>query len=631
MNLKNFKNIEPPNFYKQINLIGIFFTLFLFISGGGKFNAQTNDQAAIFRNNAAHTGVYDTKPVKNFGGLQWRFQTGGTVNSSPVIFKNVLYIGSSDGFLYALDAVSGAEKWRFNVNSPVNSAPAVLKDAVFVTARDGRLLAIDALSQKLRWEFKTGTNAPLAWGYESGDYFVGSPIVYENKIIFGSGDGFLYAVEATTGKTVWKFKTDGRVRSTPAVSQNTIYFGSFDGSFYAVNLADGKLKWRFETEGSKLNSGDFGFDRRSIQSSAAVADGKVFFGSRDGFTYALDAASGKQIWRVDHDASWINSSPAVSDGRVYAGTSDGKFFEALDANTGEVVWRLNADGVVWSSPAIAGNYIYFADSAGNVFAADRQSGKELWRYRAQKRIFSSPLVDDGRLYFGCDDGGIYAVNSTQGGSLKRAVFWDENYVKGAIVRSHEAVRDFLKNSDYEILDEQKNAEFMNERIKDRSPSVVVFAIDHLPKSLNDAKAEKPLLRQYLEAGGKVVWIGTPPLIWEKNLQTGERAYNTINREAAGKLLGIDYKISNFDPFYCRATDDGKKWGIGGWWTCNWSIDPKAAATVLMSNELGLASAWIKNYGGAGGTGFIRFPVNEDGSGKPLNLIEIKTVAEYLPK
>ncbi len=57
----------------------------------------------------------------------------------------------------------------------------------------------------------------------------------------------------------------------------------------------------------------------------------MFVGARDGWIYALDAATGSERWRFDHKISWVNTSPAVIDGVVYAGSSDGQFVQALDA------------------------------------------------------------------------------------------------------------------------------------------------------------------------------------------------------------------------------------------------------------------------------------------------------------
>ncbi len=66
-----------------------------------------SDSIATFRGDLAHTGVYRTAGVQRFGGLQWRVQTGGMVESSPAVSGGVVYIGSGDGYLYALDALTG--------------------------------------------------------------------------------------------------------------------------------------------------------------------------------------------------------------------------------------------------------------------------------------------------------------------------------------------------------------------------------------------------------------------------------------------------------------------------------------------------------------------------------------------
>ena len=141
-----------------------------------------------------------------------------------------------------------------------------------------------------------------------------------------------------------------------------------------------RTKWKFDTEGVKLESGKFGFDRRTVQSSPAVVNGTVFVGARDGWIYAIDAATGTEKWRFDHKVSWINTSPAVMDGVVYAGSSDAQFVQALDAATGKELWRTTT-GVTWSSPAVTSDMIYAGDGAGRLHAIDRKSGKLLWSFR----------------------------------------------------------------------------------------------------------------------------------------------------------------------------------------------------------------------------------------------------------
>jgi outer membrane protein assembly factor BamB len=106
------------------------------------------DSIATFRGDLAHTGVYRTAGVERFGGLQWRVQTGGMVESSPAVSGGVVYIGSGDGCLYALNALTGEERWRlgtgrFATGGRVRSSPAVAGGRVFVGSMDGTVYAVE--------------------------------------------------------------------------------------------------------------------------------------------------------------------------------------------------------------------------------------------------------------------------------------------------------------------------------------------------------------------------------------------------------------------------------------------------------------------------------------------------------
>jgi eukaryotic-like serine/threonine-protein kinase len=588
------------------------------------------DGPALFRGDLAHTGVYRTAPLTRFGGVQWRVQTGGPVQSTPVVANGTVYVGSGDGHLYALDARTGAQRWRFAAGHAVSSSPAVAAGLVYVGSRDGAYYAVDAGTGTLRWRVETGPDAPLAWGFESGDLYTASPAVAGGLALLGGSDGQVWAVDAASGAVRWRFRTQGRVRSSPAVAEGRVYVGSMDGTLYALELATGRLVWRFDTEGHTLESGRFGFDRRTIQSSPAIVDGRVFVGSRDGHLYAVDAATGRRLWTTDHEMSWVNSSPAVAGGLVFAGSSDNRFVQAVDARTGNERWRVSTERLVWSSPAVAGDFVYVGDATGTLYALDRASGAERWRYRSGRRIYSSPVLADGLLYVGNDDGGIYALRGDKVG-LRRAVFWDSAYAKANRVASHAEIRGYLADRGYEVLDAAALARFLTDRLGDRAPSVVVFAMDHLPATVAPTASDTVLFRRYLDAGGKAVWLGTPPLVWPKDVRTGDVDYTQVSRPAGARLLGVDHTSGNFDTYGASATAAGRRWGISGWWDANWAVDTSAVSEVLGLDERGLAAAWVKRYGGPPGTGFVRVNGSGANGGPNPNFAQIQTVAEYRPE
>ena len=114
---------------------------------------------------------------------------------------------------------------------------------------------------------------------------------------------------------------------------------------------------------------------------------------------------------------------------------------------------------------------------------------------------------------------------------------------------------------------------MRERLADRSPSVVVFSIDHLPASVAPVPADTVLFRRYLDAGGKVVWPGIPPMIWPRDPKTGEGTdYIQIDRAGTSRLLGVDHARSNFDNYGARGDRRGAGAGdcrAGGTATGEW--------------------------------------------------------------
>jgi outer membrane protein assembly factor BamB len=583
-----------------------------------------DESAAMFRAGPAHTGVYDNAVSgRALIGLQWRFVTDGDVIGSPAVAGDIVYVGSGDGYMYALDRATGAVRWKRDMGSPIASSPAVGTRRVFFGTRDGRFHALDAATGDMRWRLATGRDFPWPWGHESGDVYTSSPVHVDGTVIFGAGDGHVYALDARTAKQRWRTATGGRVRSSPAVASGRVYVGSADGRVYALDLATGAVKWRYETEGVQLDSRNFGYDRRTVQSSPAVSGGAVFVGARDGFLYAIDATTGQLRWRFDHKISWVNTSPAVLDTTVYAGSSDGQFVQAVHARTGRELWRAKT-GVTWSSPAIAGDVVYAGDGAGRVNAFDRRTGSPLWSFRTGSQVYGSPVPSGDLVVVGSTDGSVYALRVGSGPAVHRAVFFDSTYLKSAWVADPGLLSRYFVNRGYTLVDARGLADFLEARVTDKAPSVVVFAIDHLPPSAVDTSVlERSPIRRYLDAGGKVVWPGVPPLLFVKDPQTGNvGGLAALKWSAPTRLLGVEHDAAMFDLRGVRATEAGKKWGLPNRWRSNWGITPDPSITVLGRDELGLTTSWVRRYGGPLGTGFVRVPADDP--------MVVYLAAEYRP-
>jgi len=600
-------------------LIGVCVVVPWLAACSGDTAAPSGTQPVMFRGDAQHAGVLQTRGVETLGGVRWKFETGGPVRSSPTVSDGVLYVGSTDGRLYAVDASTGEEVWQVDFGSPISSSPAVANGLVLVQSADGVVQAVDARSGTIHWHFETGDLLPWEWGFEGWDVYTSSAVIGGDLVVIGAGDGAVYALDLSTGEQRWRFETDMRIRSTPSIAEGSVYVGSSDGVVYRLGLSDGALQWRYETEGAGLLSADFGFDRKSIIASPAVVSGMVFAGSRDGQMYALDQASGDLVWRVSHNVSWAMSSPAIRDGALFSGTSDGLFVHRVDIASGTEAWRLVGAGYTWSSPTLVDNTVYIGDGGGYLRAVDAESGQERWAFQAGGGVYSSPWVEDGSVYFGADDGVVYALDGTSPSSA-RVVFWDSEYTADAAL-GHEQLRSFFELRGYRVVDVEELATFLSARVADGASSAVVFAIPRVPTAVASQPADTVLLRRYLDAGGKVVWSGIPPMSLVRN-EAGQ--VTAFERERTEQLIDVDISESNFDFYGTQPTELGREWGLTRGWLSTYAIGTDGI-DVLGIDEHGRAGAWVRGYGGAPGTGFVGvglFDVTLDG------LEVLHTLAEY---
>ncbi len=181
----------------------------------------------------------------------------------------MVYFGSEDNHLYALDVKTGEEKWKFETGDSIESSPIISEGVVYFGSNDNHLYALDAKTGEEKWKFKTG------------DSIKSSPIISEGVVYFGSNDNHLYALDAKTGEEKWKFGTgysplEAALCISPTISEGVVYFGSYGLAdyLYALDVKTGKEKWKFKTGG--------------IYSSSIISEGVAYFGSGDNHLYALD-------------------------------------------------------------------------------------------------------------------------------------------------------------------------------------------------------------------------------------------------------------------------------------------------------------------------------------------------------
>jgi hypothetical protein len=233
-----------------------------------RFNAQNQLSGTTVANGIVYVGSgdYHLYAVDAATGMQkWAYLTGGQVNSTPTVVGGVVYFGSNDHNVYALDAATGTKKWAYKTDGAVYSSPAVVRGVVYVGGWDRQMYALDAATGVQKWTFLTGGQTT-------------APVVSDGVLYIGSNDHDMYALNAATGTKKWSSPAPDQLWGGPTVAGGVIYIGCYDHRLYALDMATGTQKWSYPT----------GFQ---ISSPPAVAGSTVFVSSGDNYVYALNTSA----------------------------------------------------------------------------------------------------------------------------------------------------------------------------------------------------------------------------------------------------------------------------------------------------------------------------------------------------
>jgi eukaryotic-like serine/threonine-protein kinase len=308
------------------------------------------------------------------GSLKWKFKADGAIFSRPLVHEGFIYTLSDGGNLYKLDSKTGTPIWTFDTGGhvwtrklPIDDNPGwdtavsgvtISDNIVYTGSADGHLFAIDAKSGTEKWRFKT--EGPVH----------SIPVVVDGMVIIGSYDHHVYALNAATGELNWKFDTGQMIVSSPAYVDGKVIIGSRSADLYAINVSTGLEEWRYFHWGSW------------VESSGTTFDGYLYIGSSDDqLLKSFDPENGNLLWTANLGGSpW--STPAVTENTVFTGSfgnanygidHKGGFF-AVDRLTGEEIWSYlwektpdtNIYGVV-SSPVVANGMVFFGGLDGVVY------------------------------------------------------------------------------------------------------------------------------------------------------------------------------------------------------------------------------------------------------------------------
>jgi outer membrane protein assembly factor BamB len=383
----------------------------------------------------------------------WAFKTGGGVAASPTVVGGIVYVGSWDGYEYALDAATGVLKWKtflgvtngaancpFPQSAGVTSSASVQNGVVYVGGGDSYWYALDASTGAVLWRLFTGDNSVAG-----GHYNWASPLIYNGSAYVGIaslGDcplvqGELLRVDLSTHQVVATFKAvpDGQVGggvwTSPAVdpTTNTIYVTTgtqtsanqpYAQAFVAVDATTLAVKGSWQVPlADQVSDGDWG------TSPTLISGGLVVATNKNGIVYAFQRSSvtAGPVWQ--QRLATGGACPLCGDGSVSSAAFDGSqvyaagsktsigniafpgSVSAFDPATGKVLWRQGEQGFVIPALAVV-NGLVLAGVGSNFTVLSAASGKTLFSYATANSIYSPATVSGGRIFVGSQDDFVYA-------------------------------------------------------------------------------------------------------------------------------------------------------------------------------------------------------------------------------
>src|SRR3990172_687553 len=296
--------------------------------------------------------------------------------SSPAVVDNKIYVGSADGYFYAIDLARGREIWEFSATGAVESSPTVADGRVYFGTNNGKLYCLDIADGREIWQFQAGAE------------ITSSPVVEAGTVYFSSADDKLYALKAETGEKLWHYsrgyvkKVVRRVFASPALSGNNIYCSFTDGYIAAIAkftpTADNGLIYLIDGNRFLVAMDAEGGEERwrfNVIKASEFAVGKedIFVTGYDGSVLAIKKGSGETIWRRKVSQG-VPVSAVIADkylivasnykNETFFSTSTGSYIDMFTTGKGEKIWSENIDSTTSTSVVTAYNHLFLVTDNG---------------------------------------------------------------------------------------------------------------------------------------------------------------------------------------------------------------------------------------------------------------------------
>ena len=297
--------------------------------------------------------------LKN-GKKLWSFQSGKRIVGTPAVSEGIVVFGSADCKIYGLDAQNGNLLWTVEAAEPVLGAVTIENGIAYIGASDHTFRAVNICTGEVKWAF-AGVRG----------YIETKPLVTDNKVIFGAWDNTLYALNKADGKELWKW-TGGLTRMHfspaavwPVAADGKVFITDPQRAMTAIDIETGNTVWRtfqsmvretiglsedkeriysktmndsivcYSTKGDqphKLWASNVGFGYEHAPSMQVEKNGVVFGSTKEGLIFALEATTGKVLWKHKTGNSLISTVVPLDNNRV--------LFTATSGETGMLKFKI---------------------------------------------------------------------------------------------------------------------------------------------------------------------------------------------------------------------------------------------------------------------------------------------------
>ena len=297
-------------------------------------------------------GCLTAYALKN-GKKLWSFASGKRIVGIPAVSEGIVVFGSADRNIYGLNAADGSLRWKVEAAEPVLGAVTIHEGIAYVGASDKTFRAIDIQTGKVVWSYN-----------QVKGYIETKPLVVDDKVIFSAWDNTLYALEKATGKEIWKW-TGGLTRMHfspaavwPVASNGKVFIADPQRAMTAVNLQNGETVWRT-------------FRSQVRETIGLSEDGERVYSKtmNDSIVcYSTLTDTPEQVWasNVGFGYEHAPSMPQEKDGVVYGSTKEGLLF-ALEAKTGKIIWKHKiGNSLINTVVPLNGREVLFTATSGEV-------------------------------------------------------------------------------------------------------------------------------------------------------------------------------------------------------------------------------------------------------------------------